>query len=109
MKKTFGLLIIAVATSLIATMVFAEKPAVKNEGEAKFKELCSMCHPEGGNIVNSKKTLNKKDRDANGVKNEADIVKLMRKPGPGMTTFDAKTISDKDAGEIAKYIVKTFK
>ena len=109
MKKAIVLLSIAVAVSLSGTPVFAEKPAVKNEGEAKFKEHCSMCHPDGGNIMNPKKTLHKKDRDTNSVKNEADIVKLMRKPGPGMTTFDAKAISDKDAGEIAKYIVKTFK
>jgi hypothetical protein len=26
-----------------------------------------------------------------------------------MTTFDAKTIPDKDAMEIARYILKTFK
>jgi cytochrome c6 len=33
----------------------------------------------------------------------------MRKPGPGMNTFDVKTIPDKDAKEIAEYIMKTFK
>jgi len=109
MKKSAVLSIIAVAASLIGTMAFAEKPAVKNEGAAKFKEHCAVCHPDGGNIMNPKKTLHKKDRDANGIKNNADIVKTMRKPGPGMTTFDAKIISDKDAGEIAQYIVRTFK
>jgi cytochrome c6 len=109
MKKSFILPVIAVAASLIGTLAFAEKPAPKNEGETKFKEHCAVCHPDGGNIVNPKKALHKKDRDANGVKSEADIVKTIRKPGPGMTPFDAKTLSDKDAGEIAKYIVKTFK
>lgn len=109
MKKIFMLFIIAVAANFNATIACAEKPAVKNEGEVRFKELCSMCHPDGGNIVNQKKTLHKKDRDANGVKSEADIVKIMRKPGPGMTTFDAKTVSDKDAGEIARHILRTFK
>lgn len=109
MKKTMVLPIIVIAASLIGTVAYAEKAAVKNVGEAKFKEHCALCHPEGGNIVNPAKTLHKKDRDANGVKSEADIVKTMRKPGPGMTTFDAKTLSDKDAGDIAKYILKTFK
>jgi cytochrome c6 len=33
----------------------------------------------------------------------------MRKPSPGMTAFDVKTIPDKDAKEIAEYIIKTFK
>jgi cytochrome c6 len=58
--------------------------------------------------VNPQKTLHKKDLDANNVKNAEDIIKLMRKPGPGMTPFDAKTVSDKDAREIANYILTTF-
>jgi cytochrome c6 len=78
-------------------------------GEALFKEHCALCHPDGGNIVNPKKTLHKKDLDPNNIKSHNDIVKLMRKPGPGMTTFDSKVISDKDAKEIADYILKTFR
>lgn len=88
---------------------FAQKAEAKSSGEAEFNEHCALCHPAGGNIVNPKKTLLKKDRDANNVKTEADIIKTMRKPGPGMTAFDEKTISAKDAQEIAKYILKTFK
>ena len=38
-----------------------------------------------------------------------DIIRNMRNPGPGMTVFDAKTIPDKEAKEIAGYILKTFK
>jgi cytochrome c6 len=37
------------------------------------------------------------------------VVKTMRNPGPGMTAFDAKTISDQDAKAIAEYVLKTFK
>jgi cytochrome c6 len=91
------------------TAAFAEKPAATDPGEAKFKEHCSVCHPDGANIINAKKTLHKKDLTANNIKSEGDILKIVRKPGPGMTTFDAKTLSDKDAGDIAKYILKTFK
>jgi cytochrome c6 len=111
-RKTMKRKIITIAVISIlgvGTAAFAEKPAAKNPGEAKFKEHCALCHPDGGNIVNAKKTLQKKDLMASNIKNEADIVRVMRKPGPGMTTFDAKTLSDKDAGEIAKYILKTFK
>jgi cytochrome c6 len=78
-------------------------------GEALFKEHCALCHPDGSNIVNPKKTLHKKDLDANNIKSKDDIVKIMRKPGPGMNTFDAKIISDKDAKEIAEYVLKTFR
>jgi cytochrome c6 len=33
----------------------------------------------------------------------------MRNPGPGMTKFDEKIISTKEAQAIAEYILKTFK
>jgi cytochrome c6 len=77
-------------------------------GEALFKQNCSVCHVNGGNIINPQKPLHKKEREANGVKTSGDIIKKMRNPGPGMTKFDKKTISDKDAKKIAEYILKTF-
>lgn len=82
--------------------------AAGKTGEALFKEHCAVCHPDGGNIINPKKTLHKKDREANGIKSEEDVIRLMRKPGAGMTSFDAKILSDNDAKEIAQYILKTF-
>lgn len=69
---------------------------------------CSTCHPNGDNTVNPQKPLHKKEREANGVKTAADIVGKMRNPGPGMTKFDEKTISDEDAQKIAEYVLKTF-
>ena len=78
-------------------------------GEAGFKENCAECHSGGGNIVNPSKTLSKKDRNTNGIKTADDIVKIMRKPGEGMTKFDEKAISDNDARKIAEYIIDTFK
>jgi cytochrome c6 len=51
----------------------------------------------------------KKQLNANNVRTEADIIKIMRNPGPGMTAFDQKTISDAEAKVIATYILKTFK
>ncbi len=78
-------------------------------GQAEFKEHCAVCHPDGGNIVNPKKTLHKADREKNNVKTAADIMGKMRNPGPGMTKFDQKTIPDAEAKKIAEYILKTFK
>jgi len=81
----------------------------KTAGESEFREHCAVCHPDGGNIVNPQKTLRKKDLGANGIKKPGDIVKKMRNPGPGMTAFDTKTVTDKEAQAIAQYILKTFK
>ena len=108
MKKITVLLVSVFTVCCVGAVAFAEK-ASKDTGEAEFKEHCAICHPEGGNIINPKKTLHKADREANNITNEADIIKTMRKPGPGMTTFDEKTISDNEAKEIAKYIFKAFK
>ncbi len=112
MKK---ILAVSVATMSLFALVVAgpaigdEKAGKKLSGEAEFKEHCSVCHPDGGNIVNPAKTLHKKDREANGIKKASDIIAKMRNPGPGMTQFDKKTISDKEAKAIAAYILKTFK
>lgn len=110
MKKSLIATICMLAVCAVAATGFADtKKGEKIDGAKEFKEHCAVCHPDGGNIVNPKKTLSKKDREANGVKSAKDIIKNMRKPGPGMTPFDAKTIPDKEAKAIAEYIIKTFK
>jgi cytochrome c6 len=96
---------------LVGTVILAAATsnAIAASGEELFKQHCTACHADGGNMVNPKKTLHKKDLEQSGVKNWQGIVKKMRTPGPGMTAFDKKTISDKDAKAIAEYILKTFK
>jgi cytochrome c6 len=110
--------VLAVVVATISLCVFVaggsfaaeEKKAKKKiSGEAEFKEHCAVCHPDGGNVITPEKTLQKKDLAANGVRKPADIIKKMRNPGPGMTKFDEKMISDKEARAIADYILKTFK
>jgi cytochrome c6 len=108
MKRVTVLLMSILMVCCVGSIAVAEK-ASKGTGETEFKEHCAICHPEGGNIINPKKTLSKSDRAANKIRNEADIIKILRKPGPGMTTFDEKAVSDKEAKEIAQYILKTFK
>ncbi len=89
--------------------VSAKESSKGGRGEKLFMKHCSKCHPNGGNVVTVTKTLNPKDREANNVKTEEDIIKLMRNPGPGMVQFGPKIISEKDAKAIADYIMKTFK
>jgi cytochrome c6 len=110
MKRPFVAILSSLA-SIVLVLFLGAGSRVQADGKSGgslFKEHCSLCHPDGGNIVNPKKTLHNKDLEANNIKSKDDIVKLMRKPGPGMTTFDVKIIPDKDAREIAEYIMKTF-
>ena len=108
MKKLF---IIPGSIALLCFVASASgmaQPAPKNLGEVKFKEHCAVCHPNGGNIINPKKTLTRVGREVNNIKTAEDIIKNMRNPGPGMTKFDEKTLSNAEARAVADYILKTF-
>ncbi len=107
MGKTFTLLSALAIAVLVSWTSCTDKEQVK-KGEPLFKQYCSSCHADGGNTVNPQKTLHKKDREANGVKTASDIIGKMRNPGPGMIQFDEKTIPDKEAKDIAEYILATF-
>ena len=112
MKKFMAASVAAISLCafLSGESIAAEKKQMKKiSGEGEFKENCAICHPDGGNIINPAKTLHKKDLDAGGIKKPVDIIAKMRKPGPGMTQFDKKTVPDKEANAIAVYILKTFK
>lgn len=99
MKK---LLIITASTMLVAGGSMAAS------GEELFMQHCTVCHPNGGNVIKPNRTLHKKVLAREGVKDADGIVKLMRNPGEGMTRFETMDISDQDAKSIADYILKTF-
>lgn len=95
---------------LAAPFAFCDtKKGEKINGKKEFEEHCTVCHLDGGNLINSMKPLHSKQLKANGVKSAKDIIAKMRNPGPGMTKFDEKIISNKEAKSIAEYILKTFK
>ena len=108
MKKVFVAALVVLAVVCLGALSFGEEKG-KGKGEELFKKHCAACHPDGKNVQKPGKSLYKKDMEANKIKTADDIVKLMRKPGPGMIALDEKTISEKDAKEIAEYILKTFK
>ena len=109
MKKFLAVTVAAVFLILSATAGFSKEAAKEKSGEELFKQHCAVCHPDGGNIINPKDTLHKKDLKEHKITKPADIIMKMRNPGPGMTKFDKATIPDKDAKKIAEYILKTFK
>jgi cytochrome c6 len=110
MNKSFITTALLLAVCLSATSGFCDtKKGEKIDGRKEFEEHCTMCHPDGGNTINAQKQLNRKSLKANGVNGAKDIIGKMRHPGPGMTTFDEKTIPNKEAKAIAEYILKAFK
>ena len=109
MKRVLIIAMFAIAAGSISVMFAGGVEAAQPAGEALFKQHCAVCHVEGGNLITPQKTLHKKDREKNNIKTAQDIIKNMRKPGPGMTQFNEKTIPEKDAMAIAEYILKTFK
>lgn len=109
--------LLTVSLSLFLISLSGRGASAEKSGESLFQEHCSSCHPKGDNILNRKKTLHKKDLEANNIHTAEDIVNKMRNPGPapthpqdwaGMKMFDQMKISDVDALKIANYILKTF-
>ena len=109
MKRSIVAVLFAIAAGSMGVMIGEGIAVAVPSGEALFKQHCAVCHVDGGNIINPKKTLHKADRDANAIKSADAIIKIMRNPGPGMTKFDEKTIPGSEAKLIADYILKTFK
>lgn len=94
---------------LLCAVIQIGDAATVSQGEQSFVKHCAVCHANGGNIVNTAKPINRKALAATGINRPADVVRQMRNPGPGMTRFDEKAISDREARAIAEYILKTFK
>jgi cytochrome c6 len=105
MKRLTALCIVLLALNAMTDAV----RAAALPGAAAFEANCSECHPDGRNIVTPAKDLRVLTLRANGIMKAEDIVAKMRKPGPGMTRFDPKDLSDREALEIAEYILATFK
>jgi len=109
MGRIFTFCIAAMVLGLFITFGIAGKSVSAMSGEAGFKQHCSVCHANGGNIINPQKTLHKKALDASNIKNAEDIILVVRKGAPSMPALDKNTLPDEDAMEIAKYILNTFK
>jgi cytochrome c6 len=95
--------------SFVCALVGVSCAATSQVGKKGFEKNCAICHPEGSNIINPAKTLKKSSMVGNGITSGKDIVRIMRHPGPGMTSFGTNVIPDSEAKEIANYILKTFK
>jgi cytochrome c6 len=79
------------------------------DGEALFKQYCSSCHPNGGNVSDPERTLYGSVLKKKRITTPDDVVRVMRKPLSRMIRFDAATLPDRDARAIAEYVLKTFR
>jgi cytochrome c6 len=87
----------------------AGRTDVLPSGEELFKQYCSSCHPNGGNVSNPERTLHGSRLKSNHITTPDDIVRIMRRPLSRMIRFDPAMLSDRDARIIAEYVLKTFK
>ncbi len=109
MKNIFLILAIVFTIMILLSRISISADPAASSGESLFMKNCQICHKDGGNIINPKKTLSLQDRKANKMTTVEALIKNMRNPGPGMTSFDEKTISNAEARAIAEYVIKTFK
>jgi cytochrome c6 len=107
-KSTHTMLALICSGLLLAAVNGKAESSAPQKGQVLFEENCAVCHPQGGNIINPAKPLDRKTLAANGINSAADIVAIMRNPGPGMTRFGPEVIPQEKAEEIARYILKTF-
>ena len=87
----------------------AAAAATSFDAAAAYGTHCAACHPDGGNIINSQKTLQRASLEAHGITSPEDIVKVMRNPGQGMPAFGPEAIPDDQALAIARYVWETYK
>lgn len=86
-----------------------ERSGLPQSGEALFKQYCSTCHPDGGNVSDPSRPLYGSVLRRNHIATPEAIVRIMRNPLSRMIRFDASTLSDKEARAIAEYVLATFK
>ena len=80
-------------------------------GKQLFLKHCAVCHPDGGNVINPRKTLGKNDLEKNNLNSIDALVRYMKDPGPGMPKLvhEDREITIEQAREIAAYTINTFK
>ena len=93
----------------MVVQVAADRPDMFQSGEALFKQYCSSCHPNGGNVSDPRRPLYGSALRRKHITKPEDIVRIMRNPLSRMIRFDVSTLSDKDALAIAEYILATFR
>jgi len=99
---------------VLAALVTTLFPGCSDEqGSTSGKQLfalhCAGCHPGGSNTITPTKTLKTADLQANMITTPEGIVEKMRTPGPAMPRYTDAMIPEKEALQIGRYVLKTFR
>ena len=105
MNKILILLSILLVIGLYHSPVLAED----STGKELYMNLCSKCHPDGGNKIKPDKPLFRKSLEEQGIKTTDDIISVMRNRGKGMKKFTEEKLGSDDAKKIAEYVQDAFK
>lgn len=117
-KRILTMAVLLITVCLFVAVSFAKDNPKGKSGAALFSRFCAECHPDGGNLLDPKRTLRRADREANNIKTAEDIMNKMWNRGPfaahpqsrtSMKRFDADTIPYEDALAIANYILEAFR
>jgi cytochrome c6 len=87
----------------------AAAPQPSLSGEELFRQFCSTCHPDGGNVSDPERNLRGTALRTHNITTPEDIVRVVRQPRSRMISFDRATLPDPEARAIADYILRTFK
>jgi uncharacterized membrane protein len=86
---------------LVYTNVAQPAPQSYRAGERIFQQLCSRCHPHGGNVIKPQTPI----INSTKLKDLATFKGQIRHPLPPMPAFSPAQVSDRQADELYQYIV----
>ena len=95
----------AICVALLSAGGFGQETVKSKIGEEEFKENCSSCHPNGGNVIKPEDTL----KGSRMLKDFETFLSWIRKPVQPMPAFSASQLSEEQARQLYDYIVKASK
>ena len=95
----------AICVALLSVAGFGQEAAKSKIGEEEFKENCSSCHPNGGNVIEPEDTIKGSPR----LRDFETFLSWIRKPVQPMPTFSASQISEEQAKQLYDFIVEASK
>jgi len=88
-----------------AQLVYAGKaqatPEQYKAGERIFLANCSVCHPQGGNVMKPQMPIHGSPK----LKDLKTFIGWIRNPNPPMPVYGPSKLSDQEAGELYQYVV----